>query len=124
MIDMKSFLVDVEKEKFHDKYLINIPNIIDIKIDNKLWDIHYNMNVIILDLVRSYVMKDTEIDLYVEEFNDLKDILCLSCDGDKLLYLLMNTVVVCDKIKEFVIINEFYESAANIRIFEKSIEML
>ena len=114
---MKDFYL--EKIKYHDRYLLNIPDDIDPKFDEKLWAVIYNLNVIYLDLIQEYTMVDDEIYIVIENWNDLFNYLRNNAEADKVMLLSVYLYTQYERILEWCIDEEYYEGAANLKRFNE-----
>jgi hypothetical protein len=113
-----SFMSKMEKDKknYHDKRLLNIPDIIDPKTDKKLWDNVYNILYIYLDMVQEWTMKDKELELYiVDSIFHYDEIRRLCDDAAKNMLICIYIHTQYENLLEWCIQNEYYEGAYNLK---------
>jgi hypothetical protein len=113
-----SFMSKMEKDKknYHDKRLLNIPDIIDPKTDKKLWDNVYNILYIYLDMVQEWTMSDKELELYiVDSIFHYDEIRRLCDDAAKNMLICIYIHTQYENLLEWCIQNEYYEGAYNLK---------
>lgn len=111
------------KKEFYNKYLLKIPDEIDNKKDINIYKLYYNINYLYLDLITNYVMDDEKINYLLENYLHFTNTLQKECiDFQKTLILMYNSFEILNILKDFVIENELYEGAANLKRFNDLLE--
>jgi hypothetical protein len=119
---LMSFMSKIEKDKkdYHDRVLVNIPDIIDTKVDKKLWDNIYEVLYLYLEMVQDYIILEDEMDLYVDDWVFYFDKIRLICDdANKLMLVSIYIHSVYENLLEWCVQNEYYEGASNLKKFNE-----
>jgi hypothetical protein len=114
--------MEKDKKNYHDKYILNIPDIIDSKTDKKLWDNVYNILHIYLDMVQGWTMKDDEFELYIVDSIYHYNIIRKLCENDaKNMLICMYIHTQYENLLEWCVQNEYYEGAYNLKKLDESL---
>jgi hypothetical protein len=114
--------IEKEKDTFHNERLVLIPHILDPKKDRKIYDIYYNINILYMDLIQDFVLTEDIINIFIEDYKTFINRLTIECKDAKIrLLLLIESSNIFEDLKWFCIHNEFYEGAANLKMFEDGI---
>jgi hypothetical protein len=119
---INSFMSVFEKNKqlYHDKYIINIPDIIDPLTDKRVWDNLYELLYIYFDMIQEFIYIDDELELFTENWINYFNKLRKECDdANKLMLLSIYLHSQYECMLDWCLKNEYYEGAANLKKFNE-----
>jgi hypothetical protein len=115
-------LLDIRKDIHIDISLL--PDWINTKSleDNDLWNLFYDTQMIILNLIVNKIYSDEAISNAVKKTNRYINRMCqVNDDEEKLLKVWLSLENLIDKSIEICIVHEYYEAAANLKNFEEKL---
>jgi hypothetical protein len=101
----------------HQKMCL-IPDIVDTKKDQVLWDIMFTCNFIFIELFENYIIDDNSINILVGDYNnDLVIIDDICNDKSKVFLINIYFIMILEYCEKYCLEAELYETCANIKKF-------